>query len=368
MIPLVDLKAQYQTIKTDIDTAVQRVIDSAYFVMGPEVTHFEQKWANFCQIPHAIGVASGTAAPHLVLAALNIGQGHEVITTTHTFIATAESIRHAGATPVLVDIDPRTYNINPQQIEAAITPHTRAIMPVHLYGQPAAMDAIQAIAKKHNLHIIEDAAQAHAATYAGKPIGQWGDAATFSFYPGKNLGAYGDAGAVITANQALAEKISMIRNHGRTQKYVHDLHGYGERLDAMQAAVLSVKIDHLAAWTAARRQVAQHYRQQLADLPLILPYEDPQAKHVYHLFVIQLENQKTRDHLLDHLKNNGIGASIHYPVPLHLQPALDHLGYMQGAFPHCEHAANTILSLPIFPELSKQHQQTIIQTVQSFFH
>lgn len=364
MIPFVDLKAQYQTIRTEVNHAIQRVLDNTSFIMGDEVVAFETAFAEVTGAPHAIGVASGTTAIHLILDALGVGRGDEVITTPHTFIATAEAIRHAGATPVFVDIDPQTYNIDPTKIESAITERTKAIMPVHLYGQAADLSSIVAIAKKHNLFVIEDAAQAHLAQYDGQHVGLLGDAGTFSFYPGKNLGAYGDAGAVITHRDDIAEKVRMLRNHGRREKYVHETHGYGERLDGLQAAILGVKLAYLAEWTTARQEIAQRYRDGLAGLPLLLPKEVSAEGHVYHLFVIKTDR---RDALKAFLKEKDISSGVHYPLPLHLQPALSYLGHQAGDFPVCEDAAKTVLSLPVYPELRVEQQQHIIHSVGAFF-
>lgn len=367
MIPFVDLKAQYHAIKDEIEQAVQRVLENTSFIMGPEVTSFEASWASFCEIPYAVGVASGTAALQLGLLALGVGEGDEVITTTHTFIATAEAIRHVGARPVFVDIDPKTYNIDPVLVEAAVTRQTKAIIPVHLYGQPAEMDSIKAVATEHNLFIVEDAAQAHGARYKNRPVGEFGQVAAFSFYPGKNLGAYGDAGAVVTTSDSLAQKIRMLSNHGRQEKYRHEIHGFGERLDALQAAILNVKLNYLRQWTEQRQAIAQHYFEELAGLPLQLPYCPDYIDPVYHLFVIQLESQQIRDQLQRYLQKNDVSSGIHYPIPLHLQPALSYLHYKKGAFPHAEKAAETILSLPIYPELTDTQQDKVITAIRRFF-
>jgi dTDP-4-amino-4,6-dideoxygalactose transaminase len=364
MIPLVDLKAQYRSIKPEIDAAVQRVLDHTSFIQGPEVKAFEAAFAGACDAPEAIGVASGTAAIHLVLVALGIGAEDEVITPAHTFVATVEPIRYVGASPVFVDIDPVTFNLDPRQIEPAITGRTRAIMPVHLYGQPADMQPILDIARRHNLAVIEDAAQAHGATYRGRHVGLWGDAGTFSFYPAKNLGAYGDAGAIITGDASLAQRLRMLRNHGRTEKYVHTMHGFGERLDAIQAAILAAKLPHLESWIERRRQIAEIYRARLVDLPLELPQEMPGARHVYHQFVVR---SAQRDALQAHLKAAGIGTGIHYPVPLHLQPALQDLGYRAGHLPVTEEIARTVLSLPIYPELDEEQIDHVVGAIHRFY-
>src|SRR5581483_3357364 len=365
-IPLVDLHAQYETIKPEIDAAIQRTIDNTAFILGPEAKKFEEHFAAFCNVKHAIGLDSGTAALHLALLALGVGAGDEVITTTHTFIATSEAIVLTGARPVLVDIDPRTYNIDARKIEAAITPRTKAIIPVHLYGQPAEMDPIVEVAKKHNLRVIEDAAQAHGADYRGRRIGSIGDMACFSFYPGKNLGAYGDAGALVTNDDELAHKIRMLRDHGRTTKYEHEMTGFGYRLDGIQGAVLDVKLKHLPEWNAARRAHADYYTELLANVDdsIVTPYELPHVRAVYHLYVIRT---RQRDELLQYLKDQNIEAGIHYPVPLPLQPVYKNLGYHQGAFPETEKAANEILSLPLYPELTHAQMERVVETMREFY-
>jgi dTDP-4-amino-4,6-dideoxygalactose transaminase len=359
-----DLKAQYNSIKPEIDRAIRRVLNHTQFIKGPELRAFEDAFADVCGAPYAIGVASGTAAIHLTLVALGVGPGDEVITTPHTFIATVEPIRDVGAVPVFVDIDPSTYNVDPSKIEKSITEHTRAVMPVHLYGQPADMASIGDIAKRYNLHIIEDAAQAHGATYRGKHVGLWSDAGTFSFYPGKNIGAYGDAGAVITGDAALAERLRMLRDHGRQDKYVHVTHGFGERLDALQAAILVVKLTQLEAWTARRCEIANIYRERLRDLPIVLPQESAERQHVYHQFVICTEQ---RESLRIHLKNAGVSTGIHYPLPLHLQPALKYLGYQKGDFPVTEEIADTVLSIPVYPELTSKQIDIIVGAIRGFY-
>jgi dTDP-4-amino-4,6-dideoxygalactose transaminase len=362
MIPLVDLKAQYAALKPEIDAALQRVLDSAAFILGREVEEFERAFAAYCGTGHAIGVASGTAALHLALLACGLEPGHEVITTPFTFIATAEAIYHTGARPVFVDIDPRTYNLDPALVEAAIGPRTRAIVPVHLYGRPAGMDGLLEVARRHGLRVIEDAAQAHGARYRGRRVGTLGDAACFSFYPGKNLGAYGDGGMVTTNDPEIAGRLRMLRDHGRTDKYAHRIIGYGERLDALQAAILQVKLGHLDAWNAERRRAAQRYRSLLAGSPVVLPLDAGDAESAYHLFVIRVYE---RDRVLKDLKAGGVGAGIHYPIPLHLQEACAHLGYRPGSFPHAELAANEVLSLPLYPEISQSQQEEVAAVVRA---
>ena len=349
-IPLVDLKIQYQNIKPDVDVAMQRVLNNTSFILGQEVTDFEQVFADFVQAKGAVGVASCTAALFLSLLACDVGPADEVITTTHTFFATAEAISQTGARPVFVDIDSQTYNIDPAQVEAAITPQTKAIIAVHLYGQPADMDAVAEIAQRHNLWLIEDAAQAHGAEVNDQRCGTLGHLACFSFYPGKNLGAYGDAGAVTGNDETLLAKVRKLRNHGRTTKYEHEEIGYGERIDALQAAILRAKLPYLEAWTEARRQHARLYDQHLADLDLVRPYVDPRVRHVYHLYVIRVAQ---RDEVLQKLKEKGVGAGIHYPIPLHRQPAYVKLGYGSQSLPVSEQVASEIISLPLYPELTE---------------
>lgn len=363
-IPLVDLKAQYAAIRPAIDSALQSVLDSTNFIMGPEVKAFERAFAGFCGTSYCVGVASGTAALDLTLRSLGIGPHDEVITVAHTFIATAEAITATGARPVFVDIDPQTYCMDPAALAAAITPATRAILPVHIYGQPAAMDAINAIAARYGLPVIEDAAQAHGATWNQVPAGALGTAACFSFYPGKNLGAYGDAGCVTTGDTAVAEKVRLLRNHGRHSKYLHEIKGFGERIDTLQAAILAAKLPYLAGWTAARRRLAARYSQLLVQFEVVTPYVAPAANPAWHLYVIRTPQ---REQLLAHLQANGIGAGVHYPVPLHLQPAYADLGYRRGELPVTEEVADTCLSLPLYPEMSEDQQDRVVETIERFF-
>ena len=346
-IPLVDLKAQYQSIKPEVDASIQRVLDHAGFILGAEVKIFEAEFANYLGARGAVGVASGTAAIQLALQVCGVGRDDEVITTAHTFIATAEAISNLGARPVFVDIDPGTFNIDPQRVEEAITPHTRAIVPVHLYGRPAPMDELLEIGNRHGLGVVEDAAQAHGARYRGKACGTIGSLGCFSFYPGKNLGAYGDGGAVTGNDPELLAHVRKLRDHGRTSKYEHDEIGYGERLDAIQAAVLGTKLAHLADWTAARRRHARRYSELLVGTGVITPGEDPMDEHVFHLYVVRSER---RDDLLKHLADAGVGVGIHYPVPVHRQPAYRDLP--PASLPATELAASQVLSLPMFPELT----------------
>jgi len=361
-IPLVDVRAQYQELRAEIDAAVQRVIDSGQFILGPEVAAFEAAFGEFVGAPRAVGVASGTAALHLALLACGVGPGDEVITTPHTFIATAEAISHTGATPVFADIDPVTYTLDPERVESAVTPRTKAIVPVHLYGHPADMAPLGEIAERHGLRIVEDAAQAHGAAYRGVPCGSIGALAAFSFYPGKNLGAFGDAGAVTGTNDELLARVRKLRDHGRVTKYEHDEVGFGERLDSLQAAILATKLTRLAAWNDARRCIADRYSEMLSGAPVEVPVERPGATHVYHLYVIRAPR---RDELLTALGQRGIGAGIHYPVPLHRQPAYRELE--AGPFPETERASDEILSLPMYPHMTNDQVDRVVEAVQDFY-
>jgi dTDP-4-amino-4,6-dideoxygalactose transaminase len=362
-IPLVDLKAQYTKLKPEMDAAIQRVLNHANFVLGQEVADFERAFADYIKSPEAVGVASGTAALHLALLVCGIGVGNEVITTAHTFFATAEIISQTGAKPVFVDIHPQTYNLDPNLVEAAITPRTRAILPVHLYGQPADMGPLLDIAQRHNLWLIEDAAQAHGAMYQDKYCGNLGHLACFSFYPGKNLGGYGDGGLLTGTDEQLLAKVRKLRNHGRTTKYEHDELGWGERLDALQAAILAVKLPYLEAWTTARRKRAAYYNQLLSQVEIILPWEMPGVRHVYHLYVIRT---KQRDKMLAFLKARGIGAGVHYPIPMHRQPVYLKQGYDETHLPVTETVAAEVLSLPLYPELTDQKLEYVAAAVEEF--
>ncbi len=359
-IPLVDLKAQYQSIQPEIDAAMQRVVGNTTFILGQEVAEFEKNFASFCHAQYCVGTDSGTAALHLALLILGVQPGDEVITTTHTFIATTEVASVIGARPVFVDIDPRTYNLDPNLVERAITPRTRAIIPVHLYGQPAEMDPILDIARRHNVRVVEDAAQAHGAEYRGRRAGTLGDVACFSFYPSKNLGAYGDAGALVTNDAELAARARLLRNHGRTDKYAHQVIGYGYRLDALQAAILGAKLPHLEAWNARRRALAVRYDELLRDSDVVTPYVPPHITPVYHIYCVR---SKTRDVLRERLKARGIETGIHYPIPLHLQPAYEGLGHRVGDFPQAEGAASEILSLPLYPELTEGQVEQVVEAI-----
>ncbi len=352
-IPLVDLSRQHATMKPEIDAAIAEVVDSCRFIGGPRLEAFEKDFAAFCGTDYAVGASSGTTALHVAMVAAGLAPGDEVITTPQSFIATIEPITQCGAKPVFVDIDPEDYTLDPGGVEAAITERTKAIVPVHLYGQCAEMDALNDVAERHGLVVIEDAAQAHGATYKGRPAGSMGRLACFSFFPGKNLGAFGDGGAVVTSDPELADLCARLVNHGRKDKYEHLVPGFNYRMDALQAAVLSAKLRHLKEWVARRRQVAARYRELLADVPVKLPAEFPDREHAYHLFVVQVLDAD-RDAVFERLNDRGIGCGIHYPVPLHLQPAYASLGHKKGDFPVTEALSDRGISLPMFAELTDE--------------
>jgi dTDP-3-amino-3,4,6-trideoxy-alpha-D-glucose transaminase len=369
-VPFGDLKRQSLALGDELTTALAHVAESGWYVLGQEVGAFEAEFAAYCGTAHCIGVASGAEALYLALAALDVGAGAEVITVANACMYQAAAILQAGARPVFVDIDPRSYNLDPQQLEAAITPRTRAIMPVHLYGDLAAMTAIQAIAERHGLPIIEDAAQAHGAWAndggAARRAGAWGAIACFSFYPSKNLGALGDAGALTTNDAHLAERLRRLRFYGWGTKYITEDHGgRNSRLDEIQAAVLRVKLRHLDAWNNARRERAAWYSECLHGLPLQVPALTP--GHVFHLYVIACAERAERDRLRDHLRAHNIGCDIHYPVPTHQQPAYRDLGFGAGDLPVTEAAAGQILSLPIYPELTRAEVEQVAAVVHGFF-
>ncbi len=374
-VPFLDLKIQYKSIKNEVDTAIQKVIDNTAFILGESVANFEKAFAEAHNVKHCIGTSSGTDGNHLVLWALGIKPGDEVIIPANTFIATAWGVTLCGAKPVLVDCHPESYNIDPEKVEAAITPNTKAIVAVHLYGQPADMDRLKEIADKHNLILVEDAAQAHLAEYKGKKVGSLAKAASFSFYPGKNLGAYGEAGAVVTDDDELAVKIKMMREHGQSRKYYHDTFGHNYRMEGIQGAVLGVKLKYLNDWTEGRRKVASKYRELLGDVSEVkLPVEMPESKHVYHLFVIQvngddLEKRKEkRDALQEFLKENGVATGLHYAIPLHQQKCFNYLGYKKGDFPVTEELAESGISLPMYAELSDEQIEYVAAKIEKFFN
>ena len=350
-VPYLDLKAQYQSIKPEIDAAIARVLESCQFVLGSEVTGFERDFASYCGTSECIGLNSGTSALHLALLAAGVGPGDEVITVPFTFVASVAAIIYAGARPVLVDIEPRSFTMGPGKIESAITPRTKAILPVHLYGQAADMDPILEIARRRGLVVIEDAAQAHGAKYKGKSVGSLADMACFSFYPGKNLGAYGEGGAVTTNDPEYARAVRMLRDWGQDQKYHHVLRGYNYRMEGFQGAVLGVKLRRLDQWTEGRRRLVRQYNSLLSHCDVETPREMPWAHHVYHVYTVRSAD---RDGLQAKLASEGIQTGIHYPVPVHLQPAYADLGYGAGSFPQSEAAAQQVLSLPLYPELSSE--------------
>ena len=362
-VPFLDLQTQYQGIRNEINQAIQQVLDDSAYISGPYVESFENDFANFCRCQHAVGTSNGTSALWMCLQGLGIGPGDEVITVPNTFIATAEAISFSGARPVFVDVDERSYTMDPDLLEKAITPKTKAIIPVHLFGQPADMDPIMELAERYKLYVIEDACQAHGAEYKGRSAGTIGDMGCFSFYPGKNLGAYGEAGAAITGNRELAEKIRQLRDHGQTRKYHHAVIGWNGRMDGIQGAVLSVKLKYLARWTEARRNVAEQYGRLLRDFDaVIIPVEMDYAKHVYHIYPVRVKN---RDEVAARLANRGITCMIHYPVPIHLQEAYRHFGLQKGSFPVSERCAEEFLSLPMFPELTGEQVEYVVQELRN---
>lgn len=362
-VPFVDLQTQHTALADEIDASIRRVFSRNDFVLGQELDLFEQEFAAFCGTRYAVGVDSGTSALELSLRACGIGPGDEVITAAHTFIATVQAISYTGASPVLVDVDPHTYTIDAAHIAAAITPHTRAIIPVHLYGQPADMDPILALARQHNLAVIEDACQAHGATYKSKRAGSMGHLAAFSFYPAKNLGACGDGGMIITNDPQHAETLRRLRNHGQSQKHQHVMLGYNRRLDTLQAAILRVKLRYLDAWNDARRAHARRYTEALAASGVILPGVAEYADPVWHLYVIRAAR---RDALRRHLAEHGISTGLHYPIPIYLQPAYRELGYLPGAFPITECCADEGLSLPMYAELTPPMIDYVAATIHAF--
>jgi dTDP-4-amino-4,6-dideoxygalactose transaminase len=367
-VPFVDLQAQYRSIKPEVDAAIQRVLDTSAFILGPEVEAFERAFAAYVGARWCVGVSNGTAAIQLALTACGVGAGDEVIVPANTFFATPEAVSTAGATPVFVDCDPASYNIDASKIEAAITERTRAIIPVHLYGQPADLDPLFEIAERHHLLVIEDAAQAHGALYKGRRTGALARAGCFSFYPGKNLGAYGEGGAVVTNDAEVARRVRLLRDHGSECKYRHEIVGYNFRLEGIQGAVLGVKLKHLDRWNGLRRAHAARYRELLAPLEdaglITLPREMSYAEHVYHLFVIQTH---ARDALQRHLSGAGVQTGIHYPVPAHLQPAYASLGQREGDFPRAEAQSRRVLSLPMFAEMNESQIRYVADAVGDFY-
>lgn len=364
MVPYLDLSAQMRPLRKEIDAVIAKTLDNCTFCLGPDVAQFEQDFATYCGADHALGFNSGTSALHVALLVLDIKPGDEVITTPSTFAATSWAISYVGAKPVYVDIDDQTFNLNPRLVEKAITPRTKAILPVHLYGHPCDLEPLLAIARKHNLPLVEDAAQAHGAKYHGKVVGTFGKISCFSFYPGKNLGAYGEGGALVTNDPALASRARTLREHGSTQRYHHDEVGFNYRMEGIQGGVLGVKLRHLDKWTQERRRVAHRYHELLADTPLQLPNEAKDVESAYHLYVVR---HQRRDELKKHLEENQIGAALHYPIPMHLQKCYAALGHKTGDFPVSEKAARECLSLPIYPELTDIHIQRVAEVIGKFF-
>lgn len=370
MIPLLDLQAQYEGIREEILAAVNRVLEAQQFILGPEVQTFEAEIAAYCQAPYAIGVSSGSDALLAALMALGIGPGDEVITTPFSFFATAGAAARLGAKPVFVDIEPRSYNLNPHLVEAAITPRTRLILPVHLYGQAADLNPLLEIAERRGLALVEDAAQAIGTEYQGRRVGALGAVGCFSFFPSKNLGAYGDAGLLATADAQLAERLRLLRVHGAAPKYHHQVVGGNFRLDAIQAAVLRVKLKYLEGWTDARRRNAERYRRLFAESGLLasgavgLPEDLGYGRHIYHQYVLRVQR---RDELQAHLKERQVGTEVYYPVPLHLQECFRDLGYTKGDLPEAERAANETLAIPVYPELSEVQQEEVVARIAQFY-
>ncbi len=364
-IPIVDLAAQYKSIEAEIDSAIKSVLTNSKFILGPSVAELERKIAAYCECEYAVAVGSGTDALLFALLALGIGRGDEVITTPFTFIASAAAISRAGAKPVFVDVDARTFNLDVKLIEQKITSKTRAILPVHLFGQPAQMDEIQQLARNYDLRVIEDAVQSIGARYQGKRVGALGDAGALSFYPTKNLGAYGDGGMVLTNQRAVAEQVKLLRQQGETRKYVHAEIGFNSRLDTLQAQVLCVKLGHLDVWNAKRREAAARYDALFAHSCVVPPFEARGGCHVYHQYTIQTPHH--RDELQAYLKKHGIEAIAYYPLSLHQQPAFRSLGYAEGQLPVSERLANSVLSLPCFPEITREQQEYVVATIHDFY-
>lgn len=359
-VPFVDLAALHAPIRSEIDTAIAGIVGRSAFIGGEEARLFETEFAAYCGVSGCVGVGNGTDALYLAMRGLGIGPGDEVITVAHTFVATSEAITMAGAKLVFVDIDEDSMLIDTAQLEAAITPRTKAIIAVHLYGQPCPMDRITTIARAHGLRVIEDAAQAHGATWRGRPAGSLGDVACFSFYPSKNLGAFGDAGAVVSDDAALLERVRMLSNHGRREKYLHAFEGVNSRMDGLQAAILRTKLKHLDRWNADRRRIAERYLDTLRPFDLVLPRIEPDTDPVWHLFVIRCAD---RDQLSADLRADGIQTGVHYPVPLHLQPAYAHLELGQGSLPATERTAFQVLSLPMHPDLTDQQVERVVASI-----
>ncbi len=359
-VPFLNLRSQYAALREEILLALDRLSSQASFTLGAEVEAFEREFAEFSGLPFAVAVNSGTSALHLALLAAGVGPGDEVITTSNTFIATVEVIHYTGARPVFADIDPRTANLDAEQTERAITPRTRAILPVHLYGRPAAMDRFEELAQRHGVALVEDACQAHGATYHGRPVGAFSLASAFSFYPTKNLGAYGEAGALLTGDPAVAELVRSLRNHGQNGRYVYERIGYNYRMEAFQAAVLRVKLRWLKQWNDYRRRIADLYRERFADVRLEMPVDDPETYPVYHAFAVYVDD---RDTVREKLTEKGIDTSLYYPEPLHFQRACEDLGYGPGSLPATERACERVLCLPISPDLTMEQAEYVADSV-----
>ena len=372
-VPFLDLKIQYKSIKPEIDSAIQKVLESTAFVLGPSVSDFENEFAKAHDVKFCLGTSSGTDGNHLALWSLNIKPGDEVIIPANTFIATAWGATLCGAAPVFVDCNSGSYNIDPEKVEKAITKKTKAIIAVHLYGQPADMNALKKIAEEYKIHLVEDAAQAHLAEYRGIKVGNFSEVTSFSFYPGKNLGAYGEAGAVVTNTEEIFHKLKKLREHGQSKKYFHESFGHNYRMEGIQGAVLGVKLKYISKWTNQRRRVADSYKKLLGNSEqIILPAELPENKHVYHLYVIKVnadrnKNQDVRDKLQAYLQENKISTGLHYPIPLHLQNCFKELGYKHGDFPETEKLAENGLSLPMYPELTDDQIEYVANTIKKFF-
>jgi len=363
-IPYFDLPAQIRAIRKELDQALARTLDNCSFCLGPDVAQFEKEFAEYCGAKHCVGFNSGTSALHVAMLSLGVGPGDEVLTTPFTFVATSWAISYVGAKPVFVDIDDTTFNINPAWLDKAVSPRTKAVLPVHLYGQPFDVDAVLNVCRKHKLPMVEDACQSHGAKYRGKTIGTFGEISCYSFYPGKNLGACGEGGALVTNNPDLAARAKSLREHGSTKRYFHDEIGFNYRMEGFQGAVLGVKLKHLPNWTAERRRVARRYSECLKDTPLQLPREADFAESVWHLYVVR---HPRRDELKKFLEEQGVGCAIHYPIPLHLQKAYAHLGHRAGDFPVAEKAARECLSLPIYPELTDAQIGRVVEAIKGFF-
>jgi len=362
-IPVIDLKKQYGSIRAELDDAISRVLSKGSFILGAEVTAFEKEFAEYCEVSHAVGVASGTEALQLALMACGVGENDEVLIPAHTAVATISAVEASGANPILVDVDPARYTLDPNLLAEKITPRTRAVVPVHLYGCPVDMNPIVQFAREHNLFVVEDCSQAHGALYQGRKVGAWGDVAAFSFYPTKNLGAFGDGGAVVTSDEVLAEMARLLRQYGWKEHYISSIKGINSRLDELQAGILRVKLQHLNQWNARRIQLAGLYHDLLSGTELILPVQPKSSSHVFHQYVIRCSR---RDELKEYLSGRGIHTLVHYPVPIHFQPAYANLGWAVGSLPNSEQAAREVLSLPMYPELTEEKISLVCRAIMDF--